>query len=62
MNREEMDALYDRVNDLSDLVQGAILAELFGSLKYFAKSGEEWAENILKDIERSVSRYEKAKK
>lgn len=61
MNKNELDKLYDRLNELPVSHQAFILAGVYGILSGHSQNGSEIAKDILKDISECVTRWENKK-
>lgn len=58
MGETELGQLYDRLNKLPDLYQTSILAEIYGTLRFHVREGDETALELIKGIKESVERWE----
>lgn len=58
MTKEELKQLRNRLNDLSDVKQSAILSTVFGALSFYAENKDRTAIDLIQTIERSVSDFE----
>lgn len=58
MDHEKVDELFDRMLKLSRVQRARILSGLFGRIETDADHGNEYAEELLNDIDKRVAEFE----